>query len=80
MPKLAAGVVGVVEGVNRGQAIVEHVDQADHAQQLVAELDQPRIDAALRRNWAYCSWLSSSMPPPRWRDRGLHRVVVFIDE
>ena len=41
---------GVVEGVDGGKAVVQHVDDADHAQYVVlGEFDQPAVDAALQQ-------------------------------
>ena len=31
------------------------------------KFDQARVDPALQEKREYCSWLSSSIPPPAWR-------------
>jgi hypothetical protein len=50
VPKLAAGSVRIVEGVDRRQAVVEHIEDADHAQHaVVGEFDQAGVHPALQQ-------------------------------
>ena len=58
MPKLAPSLVGIEERVDRGQTVVQHVDDGNHAQRSntvnarrngIAKFNEARVDLALQQ-------------------------------